>query len=186
MSQEQKQAIGKSALIQALTPNFEKELQNVYPQTQTICIPNEVPQFTEQAALAQKKKCFHIITVGRLNKGTKRQHILIEAFSRIEKEFPEWNMEIWGKGDSDYVKSLQSQIRQKQLEKRVFLKGVTTNILKENLHSDIFAFPSEHEGWGLAMTEAMSAGLPVVAFASCSGVNEIIKDGKTGFWQLIA
>lgn len=30
------------------------------------------------------------------------------------------------------------------------------------------------------MAEAMSAGLPVVGFASCSGVNEIVENGKTG------
>ena len=31
------------------------------------------------------------------------------------------------------------------------------------------------------MTEAMAVGLPVVAYKSCSGVNEIIVDAKNGF-----
>lgn len=30
------------------------------------------------------------------------------------------------------------------------------------------------------MTEAMSAGLPVVAYRSCPAVNELVKDGETG------
>lgn len=164
-----------------LTPNYQKEMHRTYPQAKIICIPNEVPQLAEQADLAQEKERFHIITVGRLNKDTKRQHILIDAFSKIAEEIPNWDLEIWGKGDSKYVKYLRNQIQQKRLEKRVFLKGVTTNILNENLHSDIFAFPSDHEGFPLAMTEAMSVGLPVIAFASCSGVNEIVKNGETGF-----
>lgn len=181
MSGEQKKAIGESTLIQVLTPDYQKEMHRTYPQAKIICIPNEVPQLEEQADLKQEKDRFHIITVGRLNKDTKRQHILIDAFSKVAAEFPNWDLEIWGKGDSKYVKYLRNQIQQKQLEKRVFLRGVTTNILNENLHSDIFAFPSDHEGFPLAMTEAMSVGLPVVAFASCSGVNEIVKNGETGF-----
>lgn len=30
------------------------------------------------------------------------------------------------------------------------------------------------------MTEAMSAGLPVVAYRSCPAVNELVRDGETG------
>ncbi|EEI92631.1 hypothetical protein HMPREF0765_1723 [Sphingobacterium spiritivorum ATCC 33300] len=48
-------------------------------------------------------------------------------------------------------------------------------------NADIFIFPSKYEGFGLALGEAMSAGLPSLAFRSCSGVNELIDNGKTGF-----
>jgi len=44
-----------------------------------------------------------------------------------------------------------------------------------------FLFPSKHEGFGLALAEAMSVGLPSVGLETCSGVNEIIEHGKNGF-----
>jgi glycosyltransferase involved in cell wall biosynthesis len=52
--------------------------------------------------------------------------------------------------------------------------------LSKYLSSDIFAFPSAFEGFPLAMTEAMSAGLPVVAYKTCLAVNELIVDKADG------
>lgn len=41
-------------------------------------------------------------------------------------------------------------------------------------------FPSQYEGYGLSVIEAMSAGLPVIAFNN-SAMPTIIRDGETGF-----
>lgn len=53
--------------------------------------------------------------------------------------------------------------------------------MKEYKKSDLFVFPSVEEGWGLALTEAMSCGLPAIGYKNCGAVNEIIEDGKTGY-----
>lgn len=45
---------------------------------------------------------------------------------------------------------------------------------------DILVFPSVREGFGMAIAEAMSCGLPVVA-SNCSAIPELIDDGKGGF-----
>ncbi len=44
---------------------------------------------------------------------------------------------------------------------------------------DIFAFPSIKEGLGVALLEAMAAGLPVVA-SRAGGVGEVVEDGRSG------
>ena len=41
--------------------------------------------------------------------------------------------------------------------------------------------PSRHEGFPLALGEALSAGLPSLGFRNCPGVNELIEHGKNGF-----
>ena len=52
--------------------------------------------------------------------------------------------------------------------------------LADALHAmDVFAFASESETQGLVLTEAMAAGLPVVALDAC-GVREVVTDGKNG------
>lgn len=45
---------------------------------------------------------------------------------------------------------------------------------------DIFVLPSQAEPFGLVTLEALSLGIPVIAFAT-GGTKEIIKDNKTGF-----
>ena len=45
--------------------------------------------------------------------------------------------------------------------------------------ADIFAFPSRSDGQGLALTEALAAGLPCVAAAS-GGIPELITDSHNG------
>ena len=46
--------------------------------------------------------------------------------------------------------------------------------------TDIFAFPSHHEGFPLALSEALSCGIPAVGYRSCPAVNEIIVSGENG------
>lgn len=45
---------------------------------------------------------------------------------------------------------------------------------------DIFLFPSLSESFGLVVIEAMSCGVPVIAF-DCGAIGEIINDGENGF-----
>jgi len=46
--------------------------------------------------------------------------------------------------------------------------------------ADVFFFPSALEGFGLAVGEAMSSGLPVVA-SDRGSIPELVVDGETGF-----
>ncbi|WP_443820700.1 glycosyltransferase [Dialister hominis] len=121
--------------------------------------------------------------VARLTREQKQPHVLITAFSLLAKEFPDWDLEFWGvdPGDGSYQKYLSDLVGKLGLNDRVFFRGVTTDVLSVYLNSDIFAIPSSFEGFGLAMTEAMSAGLPAVGFKSCDAVNEIIRDEVSGF-----
>jgi glycosyltransferase involved in cell wall biosynthesis len=45
---------------------------------------------------------------------------------------------------------------------------------------DIFVLPSEDEPWGLAVNEAMSAGLPVVVASEVGCVADLVRDGVNG------
>ena len=60
------------------------------------------------------------------------------------------------------------------------MKGVTTHVEEVLSAGDLFVFPSAYEGFGLAPAEAMSKGLPVIAYRSCAAVNELVRDGVTG------
>lgn len=175
-------ALEKSAVCQVLLPSFEKHLKDHLPNVKTVVIGNAIPQYDVQADLSAQKDTYKILFVGRLSKNHKRPHLLIEAFAGLADEFPNWNVELWGAEDGKaYYKELQLLIKKHHLENRVFLKGPTNDVPSVLQQGDIFAFPSAYEGFGLALGEAMSMGLPAVGYKSCSAVNELIKDGEDGY-----
>lgn len=177
-------SITKSAIVQVLVPSYEKVIKSSFPKSNVIFIPNPVPQYKELANLSSGKKFYKIINVARLYKKQKQQHLLIQAFSKLSRDYPNWNLEFWGEEQNRdkyrYTDELQNYISKYHLENRVFLKGTTKNILQVYLQADIFCLPSAYEGFCLALTEAMSAGLPVVAFKSCPSIEDIVIDEKTG------
>lgn len=176
-------AIQKSAAAQVLLKHDISVVEKYCSGANVYQIPNAVPQYEKQADLKALKKEYKIINVARLNKTQKRQHLLVEAFARIAMQFPDWKVELWGGGDNSkikYEKELKSLIEKYHLERQVFLKGETDSIISQYINSDIFCFPSAYEGFPLAMTEAMSAGLPVVAYKSCSAVSELVDADKDG------
>ena len=78
------------------------------------------------------------------------------------------------------IKTILKIISKYNCENKVNFMGTTDKIIDELEKADIFALPSASEGFSLALTEAMSVGLPVVGYKSCGMVNEIIKDNING------
>lgn len=174
-------ALEKSAVCQVLLPSFEHHIKDHLPNAKTIVIGNAIPQYDVQADLSANKSVYKILCVGRLSRNHKRPHLLIEAFAGLAKDFPNWIVELWGaENGKGYYKELQLLIRKNHLEKQVFLKGSTDDVAGVLQKGDIFVFPSAYEGFGMALGEAMSMGLPAVGYKSCSAVNELIKDGENG------
>lgn len=165
--------------IQVLLPQDKTFLLNKI-KCKIVVIPNAVEQHkVDKDEYLHREKS--IVCVGRLEKTEKRQHILIEAFAQIAKSFPEWQLYIYGaEYTKGYVREMREKIKQYGLTDRILLMGVTADSIGVLRKASIFAFPSAREGFGLALTEAMSVGLPSVAFRSCLAVKQIIEHEKTG------
>lgn len=180
--EKEKRALEKSRFIQVLMPSFIEKAEKYLDYDRFVHIPNSVNIPHLEVDPGQERKVHKIVNVGRVTGRTKRQHILIEAFSKIAQEFPDWEVDIWGDTyDKAYVTMVKSLISKNGLQYRVHLRGTTKNMGKVWQEADIFAFPSHHEGFPLALSEAMGVGIPAVGFASCSSVNELIKDQVNGF-----
>lgn len=118
-----------------------------------------------------------VIAVGRYvyQKGF---DLLIQAWSKIEKQNPDWQLAIFGEGDRTPYEKL---VRQLGIDaSRCHLNGPTTNIQLEYANSSLFVFSSRFEGFGMVLVEAMACGLPVVSFSCPCGPKDIIKEGEDG------
>lgn len=166
--------------IQVLFESYKDYLPSSFTGKYVV-IPNPVPQ-TEDTMLVNhdtEKPRKRIIHIARLDVDCKQQNILIDIFSRLSDKYQTWDMELWGIGP-DY-NQLKDQIESLDLADRIYLKGFTKDPIRQLFKSDLFVFPSKYEGFPLALTEAMSIGLPCLGFSSCSGVNELIQHEKTGY-----
>lgn len=119
-----------------------------------------------------------IINVGRLHP-QKNQKLLIDAFSKVASDFPEYSLEIYGEGPLE--KDLKNQIRFLHLEDRAFLKGTSNNILDILNTSSLFVLTSDYEGLPNVLIEAMVLGVPCIS-TDCrpGGAREIIINEVNG------
>lgn len=179
---EELPAIEHSTAHQVLVPSFVQPLISRYPDLRVEVIGNVVPQYDEPANLSQEKERYKIIFMGRMVKKHKRPHLLIEAFCRLAKDFPNWDVELWGGGGKkSYMQAMQAKIEKEGLSRQIRFMGTTHDVEAVLRTGDIFVFPSAYEGWGMSLTEAMSMGLPSVGFKNCVAVNEIIVNNVTGY-----
>jgi len=111
----------------------------------------------------------------------KGQEYAIEAMSEVHTAFPHAHLCLAGRMDRDaaYTERLRALIRDRGLERNVHLLGFRSDVTSLLTAADIFVHPSLEEAHPRAVLEAMSAGLPVVAFA-VDGVKETVVDGTTG------
>jgi glycosyltransferase involved in cell wall biosynthesis len=75
--------------------------------------------------------------------------------------------------------TLEHLTRDLGIEHRVFLLGRVPDVAAWLRRATVFVHPARWEGFGLAVLEAMLAGLPVVA-SRVSSLPELVVDGETG------
>lgn len=179
----QRKEASRVDVYSVLMPSYVKEAEK-FLTTKVLYIPNTVPQVEEkkQAKLKVNKDEYIIVNVGRIEGRQKRQMILVESFAKLAKKYPQWKVYLYGPvGDKEYKKQIDNIIFEHHLETQVIYKGITNRILDILSKCDIFAFPSAYEGFSLALTEAMSVGLPTIGFKYAPSVHELIKNNVNGY-----
>lgn len=83
-------------------------------------------------------------------------------------------------GDGDWKDKILNQIQLSGKASNFHWVGVQKNVIPYLSAMDIYMSSSEFEGLPIAMLEAMSCGLPVVA-TSAGGIAEVIQDGIEGY-----
>ena len=161
-----------------LTKSDEQEWKKTHSNIVQIYNPCSI--FTPLYSTLENKRA---IAIGRLD-AQKGFDYLIDAWVFVAKRFPDWTLDIFGKGEQK--KMFEKMIIENQLENIIFLKGVTNDVQKEFLDASLCVMTSRYEGFGLVLLEAMTCGVPCVSFDCEFGPNEIIKDDHDGFLVPVA
>jgi len=137
-------------------------------------IPNPLILNVEKCALLENHE---VISVGRLEE-QKGFDLLLESWAKVVAKHPDWHLTICGEGSQRGL--LQSIVEKLDIGRSVSLVGQIKDVSSRYLESSIYALSSRFEGFGLVLTEAMSFGLPCVAFNCPYGPSDIITDGEDG------
>ena len=82
-------------------------------------------------------------------------------------------------GDGELERDLKAQAGRLGLESQVHFTGWRDDIPDVLALGDVFVLPSEREGFGRVLVEAMAMAKAVVA-TTAGGIPEIVVDGETG------
>jgi glycosyltransferase involved in cell wall biosynthesis len=140
-----------------------------------VVIPNSVVVNNNLFAPLISKK---VIVVARhsYEKGIDR---ILQVWKIVSQKHIDWELEIYGTEDQSLqLKSLAEALT---ISDRVRFYDPVKDIENKYLDSAIYAMTSRSEGFPMVLLEAMSYGLPVVAFDCPIGPKSIIINNENGF-----
>ena len=154
---------------------YSKELQ----KSKCVCvyIPNSIDKLPEVSSELDNKR---LVSVGRLSP-EKGYLDLLKIYNQLIIEHPDWKLDIIGDGEER--SKLEEYIAHHNLNDKVTLHGFQGKEYIDNIlnKSSIYLMTSYTESFGIVLIEAMSHGVPCVAFDSAEGAREIIQSGCNGY-----
>lgn len=142
----------------------------------------DMEQFNPNRFLSVKKNTteFRFIFVGRIvsDKGINE---LVEAFARLNKEYPSTRLKIVGNYEDnlDPLKPVTLKMIDDNSSIEVSAPLYGDELLKEYVKADCFVMPSYREGFPNTVLEAGAMGLPSIV-TDINGSREIIINGENG------
>ena len=117
-----------------------------------------------------------VIFVGRY---TEQKGIpdLLKIWENVHSRFPDWSLDMFGEGEMRNELICQAEL----LNSNIHVNEPSPDIFNCYMNSSILVVTSLYEPFGLVIPEAMSCGLPVVAFDCPFGPAKIVTDGVDGF-----
>jgi glycosyltransferase involved in cell wall biosynthesis len=126
------------------------------------------------------------VFVGRLSR-QKNIGCLLSIWQLVRQRHPDWQLHVYGeKGDIE--EPLWQQLHEEG--NGITVHSPTTEILNVYQQHAMLLLTSRYEPFGMVLPEAMSCGLPVIAFDCPYGPADIITDDMDGFlvkdWDIMS
>jgi glycosyltransferase involved in cell wall biosynthesis len=170
-----------SAAVVAVSRGVAEDVRERYPamrdRVTVIANPVLTAAMRERLARLQRPVAptapYRLVALGRLAH-EKGFDVLLHAMPAVLARF-EAELHIHGEGAERA--RLQAQIAALGLDRHVRLMGATLDPLAALAGADLFVFPSRHEGFGVALVEALACACQIVASDCPHGPAEILEHG---------
>lgn len=169
-----------------LGQNLKSMVSKWFNDRQILILPNATdfcPDITQRTNLSNNGflKLGYIGHFGP-EKGTRE---LIESFKIIHDNNQNVLLQLAGDfkhNNCEFIKWFECYLTSNKINDTIKLLGNISGNLKERffLSTDIFIFPSYHEGHPNAILEAMAGGCPIIA-TNVGAISESVIDGVNGF-----
>lgn len=179
----------KKSYIKALVKSCEKldnlvlvsneltEFYKGYLGDKVVYIPNCLDNLPNKLS---KLDSNNLVAVGRLAK-EKGFDDLLKVFKRLSTKHPDLKLNIVGDGmEKNPLLQLSEELK---LGDKVIFHGFQNKEYINDLllNSSIYLMTSHTESFGIVLIEAMSFGIPCIAYSSAQGANEIITNEVDGY-----
>ena len=145
------------------------------PRKKVRVIRNGITPLNKEEA-AEPSKILKLVTVGRMAK-IKNYPLMLNSIAKVAEKTREFHLTMVGDGPE--LESLRALAASLNIEELVTFTGFTKEVPKIIKQQDVFLCSSDYEGISIAILEAMSIGLPVIA-TNVGGIPETVIDQKTG------
>jgi len=156
---------------------YKRKMKDNNIKCKCVFIPNMLDSIPDDVSKLDEKR---IVSIGRFSK-EKGYVDLIDVFKKFHDKYPDWKLELIGDGSER--NKIVDKIYEYGLNDLVTVHGyLKKNKINEILSkSSIYLMASYTESFGIVLIEAMSHGIPCVAFTSAEGANDLIEDGVNGY-----
>ena len=143
--------------------------------TKVLCIPPALEKIPEKKSKLDTK---NLISVGRFVP-EKDFSMLVDVMKIVNERDPDIRLSLIGDGPE--LEMVKERVKEDRLEKVISLLGFLgqEEVSRHYLNSSLFVMTSKTEAFGFVLAEAMSYGLPCVAFSRASGARAQITE-QTG------
>lgn len=141
----------------------------------SICIYNPL---TIENSSKSDLKVQNISFVGRIDIEHKGLDFLVDVANKMDND---WTFSIAGSGTKKDEAIFKKLIKDRGVQDKIILRGALQgeNLKEHFLNSSLYVMTSRWEGFGLVLAEAMSFGLPIIAFSQ-TGSQEVLDNGDYG------
>jgi glycosyltransferase involved in cell wall biosynthesis len=168
----ERENLNQAAAIHCTSLSEARDVENFRIKAQKFVLPlgvnsSPIDSSDSRKVLCEKynipPKCKITLFLSRLHK-KKRPDFLLEVLGKLNKSCLNCHLLIAGSGDGKFDESLKDLSRKLGVDDCVTFTGFVSGADKDLLlrGADIFALPSFSENFGVAVAEALAAGLPVI------------------------
>ncbi|MDE6664478.1 MAG: glycosyltransferase, partial [Lachnospiraceae bacterium] len=145
-------------------------------KSKAIVIPNPIDAAIPKPYEGPRTK--RIVSVGRLH-AVKNHELLFNAFADFSKQFPEYELHIYGQGELE--QKLKEHAKNLKISDKIMWHGFRKDVTEEIKDAGMFISTSNYEGISNSMLEALAMGIPSIC-TDCpiGGARSYIEHGKNG------